>query len=155
MAGKRSKRAAKAALANRAFNKKRSIREQVHEAREDGRLNESTTEVADHTKYQENRQKAHQSRKRRQTTKGDFTWATTGSIRAAKNVSRTKTSWTWCEGAMAKVSRRLWGIPKDAICMVLSAPDEDGYIQVLYDGLPFQITAASLRPMGWIEDDDE
>ncbi len=155
MAGKRSKRAAKAALANRSFNKKCSIREQVQEAREDGRLNESTTEVADHTRYQENRQKAHQSRKRRQITKGDFTWATAGSSRAAKNVSQTKTSWTWAEGDMAKVSRRLWGIPEHGICIVLSPPDTDGYIQVLYDGQPFQITAASLRPMGWIDDDDE
>ncbi len=157
MARKKAKLAAKAALSKRNWKKRGELFNQVSEALGEGKLKNSVREVANEEAFEENKRKARQNRKHRQTTKEDFSWANTQARKTARKMSIPETQWTWEEGAMAKVGRdisRYYGIPKDAICMILSPPQRDGYIQVLYDGQPFTISAAVLRPMGWVDDED-
>ncbi len=157
MGRKKAKQAAKAVLARRNWTKRGKLYNQVSEALGEGKLKSSVREVADENAYEENKRKARESRKHRQITKEDFSWASTQAKVKVHRMKKPKTEWTWEEGSMAKIGRdlsRYWGIPKDAICMILSPPGTDGYIQVLYDGQPFTISAAVLRPMGWVDDED-
>jgi len=149
--------AAKAALARKNWKKRGNLWNQVSEALDDGKLVRNVKEISDQDAYDENKNKARQERKHRHVTKEDFKWAGTQSRQTVRKMKNPKAQWTWEEGDMAKVGRDLsayWGIPKDAICMIISPPQPDGSIQVLYDGQPSTISTKVLRPVGWTVDED-
>jgi hypothetical protein len=148
--------AAKAALARKNWKKRGNLWNQVSEAMDEGKLTRSVKEISDQTAYDENKNKARQERKHRHATKEDFEWSGIQSRQTVRKMKNPKAQWTWEEGDMAKIGRDLsyWGIPKDAICMIISPPQPDGYTQVLYDGQPSTISTKVLRPMGWTVDED-
>ncbi len=157
MARKKAKIAAKAALARKNWTKRGKLYNQVSEALSDGKLRTSVKEIADSEAYDENKKKARQSRKHRHASKEDFSWSGMQARNTVRKMKSRETEWTWEEGDMAKVGRnlsRFHGIPKDGICMIISPPQRDGSIQILYDGQTFTISTAALRPVGWVDDED-
>ena len=157
MGRKKAKIAAKAALARKNWTKRGKLYNQVSEAFSDGKLGAAVKEVVNEEAYDENKNKARQARKHRHASKEDFHWSGVQARRTVNKMKAPKVEWTWEEGDMAKVGRdlsRFHGIPKDGICMIISPPQRDGYIQILYDGHPFTISAAALRPVGWVDDED-
>ena len=158
LARKKAKIAAKAALARKNWAKRGKLYNQVSEALNDGKLVSSVKEIADEEAYKENKNKAKQDRKHRHAAKEDFAWSGIEARSTVRKMKAPKTEWTWEEGSMAKISRvhHFFGIPKNAICMIISSPQQHGNygeIQVLYDGQPYTLSAAVLRPIGWIEED--
>ncbi len=155
MARKKAKIVAAAALAGKNWAKRGKLYSQVSGALDKGKLTPSVKEITDKEAYEENKNKARQGRKHRHTTKEDFSWSGTQAPRTVSKMKAPKTEWVWEEGSMAKVGRDYFylEIPKDAICMVISSPTPYGEIQIFHAGQPHTVSAAALRPVGWIEED--